>query len=135
MRLEILKADVSSIIAGMTSLLTEVDKKALTKNTDMGRFVVDTVNESLKIGCDGWVDDDLAFINPWGFELKEIKVPVIIYHGDEDKLAPFAHGEWLAKNLPQEFLRKHLVQGEGHLSLFLERTDDMIDELLGIAKL
>ena len=135
MRLEILKADVSSIMAGMTSLLTEVDKKALTKNTEMGQFVVDTVNESLKIGCDGWVDDDLAFINPWGFELNDIKVPVILYHGDEDKLAPFAHGEWLAKNLPQGFLRKHLVQGEGHLSLFLERTDDMIDELLEIAKL
>jgi len=135
MRLEILKADVSSIMAGTTSLLTEVDKKALTKNTEMGQFVVDTVNESLKIGCDGWVDDDLAFINPWGFELNDIKVPVILYHGDEDKLAPFAHGEWLAKNLPQGFLRKHLVQGEGHLSLFLERTDDMIDELLEIAKL
>jgi pimeloyl-ACP methyl ester carboxylesterase len=135
MRLEILKADVSSIMAGMTSLLTQVDKKALTKNTEMGQFVVDTVNESLKIGCDGWVDDDLAFINPWGFELNDIKVPVILYHGDEDKLAPFAHGEWLAKNLPQGFLRKHLVQGEGHLSLFLERTDDMIDELLEIAKL
>lgn len=135
MRLEILKANVSDIMAGMTSLLPEVDKEALTKNAEMGQFMVDTINESLKVGCDGWVDDDLAFINPWGFELNEIKVPVILYHGNADKLAPFAHGEWLAKNLPQEFVRKHLVQGEGHLSLFLERTGSMIDELLELAKL
>jgi pimeloyl-ACP methyl ester carboxylesterase len=59
---------------------------------------------------------------------------VILYQGTKDKMVPYAHGEWLAKHLPQEKLRKHLIQGQGHVSIFLGREDSIIDELLAILK-
>jgi len=49
-------------------------------------------------------------------------------------MVPFAHGEWLAKHLPQQHLRKYLLQGEGHISIFLGNVEKMVGELLEITK-
>lgn len=51
-------------------------------------------------GVGGWVDDDLAHLHPWGFEVGEITIPVLIRYGATDVLVPPAHGEWLAAHVP-----------------------------------
>jgi pimeloyl-ACP methyl ester carboxylesterase len=51
-------------------------------------------------GVGGWVDDDLAFLKPWGFEVEQITVPVLIRYGATDVLVPAAHGEWLTAHVP-----------------------------------
>lgn len=127
-----LEVDPVGLTEAMSSLLPDVDKEALV-GSELGEYLVEALREALKTNADGWVDDDMAFTVPWGFELSEIKVPVVLYQGSEDKMVPFAHGEWLADRLPKK-LRKHLIQGQGHLSIFLGYRDDMIDELLEITK-
>jgi pimeloyl-ACP methyl ester carboxylesterase len=64
----------------------------------------------------------MAFISPWGFELSEIKVPVLLYQGSEDLMVPYSHGKWLAKHLPKKGLSVNLLEGEGHLSIFVGRV-------------
>jgi pimeloyl-ACP methyl ester carboxylesterase len=65
-------------------------------------------------GAWGWIDDDLAFTWPWGFELSEITVPVEVQFGAEDVLVPAAHGYWLAAHVPGATT---LVKtGSGHLA-------------------
>lgn len=114
-------------------MLPEVDKKVITESESVGEDLVRTFREALKQNVDGWVDDDLAFVEPWGFELSEIKVPVMVWQGDEDKMVPFAHGKWLAAHLPQDQLKEHLVQGEGHVSIAHNYLDAMLDEVLAAA--
>ena len=128
-----LKGDVATFTEALSSLLEEVDRAAMLEDGEMGSFTVNVVREGLKIGADGWVDDDLAFIQPWGFSFDEIKVPVLLYQGSEDKMVPYSHGEWFAKHLPQDMVRTHLIQGEGHMSIFLKHREAMMDELLQIA--
>lgn len=99
----------------------------------MGEDFVQSFRESLKNSVDGWVDDDLAFTRPWGFEFSEIKVPVILYQGDQDMMTPFAHGKWLVDHLPQDQVRPHLLQGEGHISIAHGYLDVMLDEVLAAA--
>ena len=58
-----------------------------------------TLEEAVN-GVGGWVDDDLAFLQPWGFEVGSVAVPVLVRYGLTDVLVPPAHGEWLAANVP-----------------------------------
>ena len=91
-------------------------------------------HEALKHGTDGWVDDDLAFISPWGFDLEEVKCPVFLYQGELDLMVPFGHGKWIAEQLPEKYLTKHLQEGHGHISIFMGQVEKMVDELLAVGK-
>jgi predicted dienelactone hydrolase len=86
--------------------------------------------EALRLGVDGWLDDDLAFTKPWGFSLDEITVPVYVWQGSDDLMVPFTHGQWLAANVPGAVA--HLEQGEGHVSVAVGAMDRMLDELVRV---
>jgi len=119
----------ADIFASMESLLPDVDQAALT-----GEFADDMaagIREAIRCGVDGWLDDDLAFVKPWGFSLADISVPTAVWQGSADLMVPFAHGQWLASRLPAA--SAHLEEGEGHLSVALGQLDAMLDDLLELA--
>lgn len=116
----------ADIAAEMRTLLPPVDVACVTD--EEGEDMALTFHESLRSGVDGWLDDDMAFINPWGFRLPDISVPVFVWQGDVDLMVPFAHGQWLARALPDATV--HLEPGEGHLSIGVGAMGRMLDELL-----
>lgn len=118
--------DPAKLVEGMTTLLPDVDRALITD--EFGADMAANMGEGLRSGVDGWVDDDLAFVRPWGFDLGEITVPGFLWQGSEDLMVPFAHGEWLAKHIPG--VTAHLEQGEGHLSIAVGKLDTMLDELV-----
>jgi len=132
-RPEMLGLTVESLITAWSTILPEVDKKAMVDHRELGLHLVETINEGLKHTAHGWVDDSMATIRPWGFELEEIKVPVLLYQGSEDAMVPYGHGKWLAEHLPKEGLRAELIEGEGHISIFIGREREMVRELLQMA--
>jgi pimeloyl-ACP methyl ester carboxylesterase len=125
--------DVSpeDIVASLESLLPEVDRAVLTD--EFAEDMAASFHEGLREGVDGWLDDDLAFVSPWGFDLGEISTTTAIWQGSEDLMVPFAHGRWLASRVPGSAV--HLVEGEGHLSIGVGAVDAMLDELVGAAQL
>jgi pimeloyl-ACP methyl ester carboxylesterase len=129
MRPELKDVSVTGIVSSLDSLLPDVDKALLTD--EFGEDMASSFHEALRIGVDGWLGDDLAFVKPWGFALGEISVPVVLWQGSADLMVPFAHGRWLASRLPGA--RVHLVQGEGHLSVGPGALDRMLDEVLAAA--
>jgi pimeloyl-ACP methyl ester carboxylesterase len=88
------------------------------------------LRRALSAGIAGWLDDDLAFVKPWGFELARIGVPVSIWQGAHDRMVPFAHGEWLAAHVPGA--RAHLYDDEGHISL-TQQMPRILDDLVSRA--
>ena len=79
-------------------------------------------------GVDGWVDDDLAFTRPWGFDLAGIDVPVTVWQGDLDLMVPAAHGTWLRGHIPGAQART--PQGHGHISLVTAHRQEILDWLV-----
>jgi len=61
------------------------------------------------------IDDDLAFVHPWGFDVEAITAPVLFVHGEDDLVVPSSHSKWLAGRSPNAAL--WLRPGDGHLSV------------------
>jgi pimeloyl-ACP methyl ester carboxylesterase len=124
-RPEMLTLTAEQVVDSLGNLVPPVDVAVLT-----GEFAEDLAAEfrqALSVGVDGWLDDDLAFTRPWGFELADIAVPTYLWQGSDDLMVPFAHGQWLAERIPG--VVAHLEQGEGHLSIGIGALDRMLDEL------
>jgi pimeloyl-ACP methyl ester carboxylesterase len=88
----------------------------------------ESVAEECRLGVGGWVDDDLAFITPWGFDVSELRVPVEVRYGATDVLVPAAHGDWLAAHVPGATVQKDGARG--HMS----SPDESIGHLTRLAE-
>jgi pimeloyl-ACP methyl ester carboxylesterase len=106
-------------------LVPEVDKQVLVGG--YADLMAAATRRSLEHGFDGWIDDDLAFTQPWGFRLGEIRVPVTVWQGELDLMVPFAHGRWLLRTIPGALGR--MVPEHGHISLVTRYRDEILDAL------
>jgi pimeloyl-ACP methyl ester carboxylesterase len=102
--------DPATILDGFE--LSESDREQLARPEAMQVIREATFEEAVN-GVGGWVDDDLAFLQPWGFDVGDVSVPVLIKYGLTDVLVPPAHGEWLAASVPG--CTVHTDDTAGHL--------------------
>ncbi|MFC6237824.1 alpha/beta fold hydrolase [Longivirga aurantiaca] len=116
----------AGIVEELASLLPDVDRAYCTD--EHGGELAQAFHEALVVSEDGWVDDDLAFVRPWGFDLASIRVPVHVWQGSADLMVPFAHGVWLASAVPGAVA--HLLDGDGHLSIAVGQAEAIVDALL-----
>lgn len=61
------------------------------------------------------IDDDLAYVSPWGFDPAQIRVPTLLMHGEADRMVSAAQSKWLAHTIPAAELR--LYPDDGHISV------------------
>ncbi|MCC2958427.1 alpha/beta hydrolase [Massilia sp. IC2-477] len=66
-------------------------------------------------GPAGLVDDDIAYVTPWGFDCAQLTQPVLLLHGEQDRIAPIGHAEWLARHCSSAELWRR--EGDGHISV------------------
>jgi pimeloyl-ACP methyl ester carboxylesterase len=121
----------NELIAAFGGLIGEADKSALTP--EVAEHDAASYRRALSKGYYGWLDDDLAFVQKFGFALESIEKPVLVWQGDDDFMVPRAHSEWLAKHIPTAQL--NFVPGHGHISLVERYRGEIINQarkLLGI---
>jgi pimeloyl-ACP methyl ester carboxylesterase len=118
----------AELIESMGGLLTPIDVGSLTG--DLADYLLASMRKAREQGVVGWRDDGLAIVGAWGFDIGTIAGPTSIWHGRQDAMVPFAHGEWLATHLPEA--RSHLFDDDGHLSLW-GHVDPILAELKELA--
>ncbi|MGH3156459.1 MAG: alpha/beta fold hydrolase, partial [Streptosporangiaceae bacterium] len=91
--------------------LSDEDRAVLARE-DHAAVMREVAIEQTRNGVWGWVDDDLAFTQPWGFDPAAITVPTLVWYGTRDVLVPVGHGEWLARTIPGAEVR---LNESGHL--------------------
>jgi pimeloyl-ACP methyl ester carboxylesterase len=122
---QLLAASAEEIRDVLVTLLPPVDREVLTG--DRAVHAKANIDRALGPGIDGWRDDDLAFVHPWGFELDEIRVPTLLWQGVQDLMVPAVHGRWLAERIPG--VEAHISEPDGHLSIVVGRLGEIYDWL------
>lgn len=128
----LLEQELAAIVAGgaaglrdgLASLLGRADAEVL--DGPLAGFLHESMAASG--GVDGWVDDDLAFVRDWGFDLAAISVPVLIRHGEDDRFVGAGHARWLAAHIPAAEAR--ITPADGHLTLYEHGIRGVQDWLL-----
>lgn len=118
--------DPKALAEHMKSILCEEDLLCFVGRT--GIEIAKQIIEGMQKGLYGWLDDDLAFVKPWGFQLNDVQVPVQIWQGSKDLMVPFSHGKWLCENIPSA--ERHLLDNEGHISTYIKHIPEIHDYLL-----
>lgn len=108
---------------GLTT--TKADREALNRPEFSAMFLDDLIFGGRR-QMTAPFSDILAFASDWGFQVSDIKVPVRWWHGDDDHIIPFSHGEHMVSLLPDAKL--YPLPGDSHLST-LHQATDIIDEL------
>jgi pimeloyl-ACP methyl ester carboxylesterase len=121
-----IKADPLSHVATLGPELPEADRRVVA-DTGIRTLLAENFAEALRHSAAGWIDDALAFCSPWGFNLSDIKVPVLLWHGEDDVFSPAAHARWMAGQIPNAEL---LVRpGTAHFGA-LEVVPDILSWLI-----
>jgi pimeloyl-ACP methyl ester carboxylesterase len=120
-REEILATSAAELADGLQTLLSPTDAAVL--KDALADYLIYCDHEGLAPGAQGWWDDGVAHSSPWGFELSDISVPVLLMHGRQDRFVPFGHGEWLAAHVPG--VEARLFDHDGHLTLLANRIPEV----------
>jgi pimeloyl-ACP methyl ester carboxylesterase len=110
---EMLAATPEQLRDAMAPHLSPTDSEALTAG--LAEYFHSNLAHGIGESADGWIDDNLAFVKPWGFELSAIARPVLVVQGGDDLMVPRQHGEWLAANVPG--CESRIDDAHGHLTL------------------
>jgi pimeloyl-ACP methyl ester carboxylesterase len=118
---EFFSAGPDGLRKAMLSVLSALDQEVMTAEFAEWGFRV--MFEGAATRIEGWRDDNLAAVKPWGFELSGIRVPVLLLQGIHDLMVPPAHGRWLAERIPG--VEAEISETEGHLTLLAHRIPDV----------
>ena len=103
--------DPAGLLEEWMDQLPEPDRQAYgapESRAMVGRALAEAFVES----TEGWVDDALAFVTGWGFQLSEIRSPVSVWAGALDVLAPPGHARLIAAQIPDAELT--IAPDRGH---------------------
>jgi pimeloyl-ACP methyl ester carboxylesterase len=130
-REELLAAMPDQLVEQWQTLLGPADREIATG--EFAAELLDHIRAGIEPGGEGWFDDDLVFVTPWGFDVASIRVPVLLWQGEQDMFVPPGHGRWLAERIPG--VEARFTAEDGHLTLAQRRIPEVHAWLLERATL
>ena len=130
-REELLAATPDQLVEQWQTLLGPADREIATG--EFAAELLDHIHAGIEPGGEGWFDDDLVFVKPWGFDVASIRIPVLLWQGEQDMFVPPGHGRWLAERIPG--VEARFTAEDGHLTLAQRRIPEVHAWLLERATL
>jgi pimeloyl-ACP methyl ester carboxylesterase len=118
--------DPESFLGQIDAILDPVDVAASLATGIRPRMIVQ-LRDGFQSGAEGWFEDDIVTVRPWGFALDDVKAEVWLLHGERDRLVPIAHGRYLASKLTR--CKASFLPEDGHVSPFT-RLPEILDWLV-----
>ena len=118
--------DPDSFLGQIDAILDPVDVAA-TRAMNLRPQMIVRLRDAFQNGAEGWFEDDMLTVRPWGFALEDVRVEVWLWHGDLDRLVPVSHGRYLASRMPR--CTGLFLPDDGHMSP-LARLPEILDWLV-----
>src|SRR6266849_236485 len=80
--------------------------------------------------AEGVMADAQIYAQPWGFRMEEVRVPVRLWHGNEDRAFSVRLAEEIARQLPN--CKARFVDGAGHYSLPIRYMREILEDLISL---
>jgi pimeloyl-ACP methyl ester carboxylesterase/DNA-binding CsgD family transcriptional regulator len=108
---------LSAVVAGRNTAfsLAPADVAYMTVPGHLPYFVA-SMMESLRQGPNAWAMESVLINRPWRIDLRELRVPVHLWHGTEDGLVPTDMVAAFARDCPGATLT--VLEGDTHLLAF-----------------
>lgn len=119
-----------ALLDSRKALLPELDRLAL-DDPGFREILSGSFRESQRQGSRGSEHELRLYSSPWGFDPAEIRVPVRLWHGEQDPVVPVAMARRLAAVLPNCAAR--FFPDDGHYSLLARWTREIVEDLVGSA--
>ena len=94
----------------------------------------DAVFESQRLAwrasAEGVMADAEIYAQPWGFAIEDVRVPVRLWHGKEDRAFSVQLAEQMVKRLPN--CKSRFVNDAGHYSLPIRHMREILEDLISV---
>ena len=80
--------------------------------------------------AEGVMADAQIYAQPWGFRIEEVRVPVRLWHGNEDRAFSVRLAKEIAARLPN--CKAHYIDGAGHYSLPIRHMREILQDLISL---
>ncbi|MFX0090622.1 MAG: hypothetical protein ACFFBD_02575 [Candidatus Hodarchaeota archaeon] len=109
--------------------LPEPDKQIICSSYIKDRVINNPI-EAFRQGSKGPSHDFKLYAKSWGFALNEIpaKTMVLVFHGELDKNVPISIVRTMSGDI--SYCKTHFYPNEGHISVFINKLDDILSNLL-----
>jgi pimeloyl-ACP methyl ester carboxylesterase len=111
-------------VAGASSVLPEPDRTIVQSTAGFKQGFIAMVREATRQGTRGAFLESLLTVTDTGFQLQDIRIPVLLWHGERDQNIPVEMARSMAAAIPRSEAR--FYPQEGHLSLFKNRAEEII---------
>ncbi|PYJ01985.1 MAG: hypothetical protein DMF00_03105 [Verrucomicrobia bacterium] len=92
--------------------------------------IFESQRQAWRASAEGVVADAQIYAQPWGFAIEDVRVPVRLWHGKEDRAFSVHLAEELANRLPNCHAR--FVDDAGHYSLPIRHMRDILKDLISV---
>ena len=114
-------------IHAMFANASDADKALLTQS-GVRRAFENMINGAFEQGARAAAYDWATIARPWGFSLREIKMPVHIWHGEADTFVSVKQARILADAIPDA--RTRFFPNEGHV-LIVSHFEELLNAAVG----
>lgn len=122
-----LRRDPQRITRLLGSGLSEPDAQVVAR-PDVQQMQIAMFLEAFRSGYRGEVRDVVIATRPWGVRFEEIALAVRLWDGDQNRLVPPSHAQYLAYALPNAQLR---ILSGGAYTVIVDHMEEIVREIVG----
>jgi len=110
-------------------LLRPCDAASLRDNAAF-EAIFESQRRAWRGSAEGVMDDARIYAHPWGFAVEDVRVPVRLWHGKQDRAFAVCLAEEIANRLPN--CKARFIANEGHYSLPIRHIREILQDLISV---